>query len=95
MDCISSEFYNHSNGLQLRQLIALFNYVTDTGLFSVMWCEGFINPLDEHGETNNADNFRKIIATSALGKNFDNILNRRLQYAKKMHEDRGSISIWV
>ena len=82
-DAIPSEFYKYSDGLLINPLTALFNYVFECGFYPEKWCEGLVNPLHKQGEIDKAENYRKITVTSALGKVFDSILNRRLRFAKR------------
>ena len=76
-------YYKYSDGFLINPLTALFNYVFECGFYSEKWCEGLVNPLHKQGEIDKAENYRKITVTSALGKVFDSILNRRLRFAKR------------
>ena len=48
------------------------------GLYPESWGEGYITVLHKAGDINNPNNYRGITITSAIGKLFNSILNKRL-----------------
>ena len=82
-DGITSEFYKFTNGLLDKPLIALFNFIFNSGQYPEEWSTGLINPIYKHGEKKNPQNYRKITLLTALGKLFESVLNNRLQYFVK------------
>ena len=81
-DGLPSEFYRYANNLLDSPLLALFNYVFETGIYPDAWSTGIVHPIYKKNERFNPDNYRKITVQPALGKLFDSILNNRLNYIK-------------
>lgn len=82
VDSIPAEFYKYTGGIIDRPLIALFNYIFDSGEYPDSWSVGLINPLHKQSNKSDPKNYRKITLLSALGKVFESILNNRLCYCK-------------
>ena len=82
-DGISAKFYKCAGDILALPLTALFNHVMLTGLYPKTWCAGLMNPLLKRDSPFLADNCRKITITPAIGKIFDGILNKRLQFSKE------------
>ena len=68
--------YGH-NAL-LPSLKNIFNACLSHGLYPESWGEGYITVLHKAGDINNPNNYRGITITSAIGKLFNSILNKRL-----------------
>ena len=82
-DGIWAKFYKCAGDILALPLTALFNHVMLTGLYPNTWCAGLMNPLHKRDSPFLPDNCRKITITPAIGKIFDSILNKRLQFSKE------------
>ena len=82
LDNIAAEFFKNSDGILIKPLTALFNYIFDSGEYPDAWSTGIINPIHKKGPLIEPDNYRKITILPALGKLFDIIMNNRLNYIK-------------
>ena len=79
-DGIASEFYKFTDGILNQPLIALFNYIMESGQFPDEWSTGLINPIHKTNDKSNPENYRKITLLNSLSKIFESILNNRLVY---------------
>ena len=77
-DGIPVEFYKYGTDILHISILALFNYVFQSGKYPDVWSQGIINPVYKTGEMRCPNNYRKITLLSSLGKLFDSILNNRL-----------------
>ena len=62
----------------LPSLKNIFNACLSHGLYHGSWGEGYITGLHKVEDINNPNNSRGITITSAIGKLFNSILNKRL-----------------
>ena len=83
-DNIPAEFFKYTNGALDEPLIALFNYIFDSGQYPTAWSTGLINPVYKHNKKCLPENYRKITLLPALSKIFESILNNRLSYCKRI-----------
>ena len=65
----------------LNDLLYTFNVAFSTGVFPTVWKEGTILPIHKPNKPKeNPSSFRPITLLSCLGKTFEKILKRRLEY---------------
>ena len=81
-DGIPIEFFKCSKGEFVKPLVALYNYVLESGVYPDQWSLGIINPIYKQKEKNIADNYRKVTLLPALSKCFESVLNNRLIFCK-------------
>ena len=62
----------------LPSLKNILNACFSHGLYHESWGEGYITVLHKAEDINNPNNYRGITITSAIGKLFNSILNKRL-----------------
>ena len=82
-DAIPLEFYKYSSEPVRKAILALFNYVFQSGEYPELWSNGIINQIYKSGEMRCPENYRKITLLSSLGKLFDSVLNNRLCFCKE------------
>jgi hypothetical protein len=58
--------------------VKIFNAYLSYGLYLTSWAQGYITPLHKSGDSNDANNYRGITITGAIGKLFNRIMNNRL-----------------
>ena len=85
-DGIPVEFYKYGTDILHNSILALFNYVFQSGKYPDVWSQGIINTVYKTGEMRCPYNYRKITLLSSLGKLFDSILNNRLCFCKEAFE---------
>ena len=82
LDGIATEFFKHSQGALKEPILALFNYIFNSGTYPDMWSMGIINPIYKQSEKCMPDNYRKITILPAVSKIFETTLNNRLRFCK-------------
>ena len=80
---IPVEFYKHGGETIQNSILAVFNFVHQSGDYPQAWAEGIINPVYKAGKTSEPENYRKITLLTSLGKLFDLVLNNRLCFIKE------------
>ena len=85
IDGIPSECLRHAAGELLHHVTALFNCIFENGDYPESWAEGIINPIHKQGPQNLPQNYRKITVSNAIVKLFDDILNKRLVFYRKIN----------
>ena len=83
IDGIPVELYKYGTDDLHNSILALFNYVFQSGKYPDVWSQGIINPVYKTGEKRCPDNYRKITLLSSLGELFDFILNNRFCFCKR------------
>ena len=83
IDGIPVEFCKYGTDILHNSILALLNYVFQSGKYPDVWSQRIVNPVYKTGEMRYPDNYRKITLLSSLGKSFDSILNNRLCFCKE------------
>ena len=79
-DGVPSEFYKFTDGVLNKPLMALFDYIMESGKFPSEWSTGLINPIYKAKDKCDPHNYRKITLLNSLSKIFESILNNRLVF---------------
>ena len=81
-DGIPAEIFKYSDGILQDAVLALFNYIFDSGIYPDAWSTGTINPIYKQKEKGLPENYRKITLLPAISKIFETTLNNRLRHCK-------------
>ena len=85
LDNISNHMIKYGQTALLPCLKNIFNACLSHGLYPKSWGEGYITVIHKTGDTADTNNYRGITITSAIGKLFNSILNRRLDLFLKKY----------
>ena len=80
IDGISNEFYKYLSDYMIHPITILFNYIWEKGIYPDKWSEGVIQPLHKKGSREEPDNYRKLTLMACMGKIFESIINKRLDF---------------
>lgn len=86
LDSVSNEMIKSSASQLTPYLQQIFNKVLSLGIYPEQWGQGIITNIHKKGSCLEPQNYRSITITSAIGKLFNAILNKRLEtYLQKNH----------
>ena len=86
IDCIPAEFVKYAREELVHDLVLLFNYVIEMGVYPDMWAEGIRTPVPKVGGSKKTNDYRGITVQPIMGKLFEEIVKVRLNYVNEAYE---------